>query len=156
MDGGEKISGELVVARCDCAKMLDGIEESFDQVALAIEHEIATALDKSVDLGRDDRRDPALLKGLDQPIGVIRLVGEEGLRIDVLQERFCLAEVRGLAWGQREGDGIAQRVDEGVDFGGQTASGAADGLVAAVFFRAPALCWWARTTVASSIMYSLS
>jgi hypothetical protein len=51
-----------------------------------------------------------------------------------------LAEIRGLAWGQGEGDGIAQSIDEGVDFGGQSASGAADGLVAAVFFRAPALC----------------
>jgi hypothetical protein len=52
-----------------------------------------------------------------------------------------LAEVRGLAWGQGEGDRISQGIDEGVNFGGQSAPGASDGLVAAVFFRAPALCW---------------
>jgi hypothetical protein len=52
-----------------------------------------------------------------------------------------LAEVRGVTSGQGEGDGIAQSIDEGVDFGGQSAAGPSDGLVAAVFFRAPALCW---------------
>jgi ABC-type phosphate transport system substrate-binding protein len=63
------------------------------------------------------------------------------LRIDVFQKRLGLAEVRGLAWGQGEGDRIAQSIDKGVDFGGQSTPGTSDGLVAAVFFRAPALCW---------------
>ena len=33
-----------------------------------------------------------------------------------------------------------QRIDQGVDFGGQPAARAADRLIA-FFFRAPALCW---------------
>jgi hypothetical protein len=37
-------------------------------------------------------------------------------------------------------DGIAERIDQSVDFGGQPAARAADRLFA-VFFRAPALCW---------------
>ena len=37
-------------------------------------------------------------------------------------------------------DGIAERINEGVNFGGQSAAGPADRLFA-VFFRAPALCW---------------
>jgi hypothetical protein len=36
-------------------------------------------------------------------------------------------------------DRIAQGVDQGMDFGGQSAAGSADRLLA-VFFRAPALC----------------
>jgi len=36
-------------------------------------------------------------------------------------------------------DGIAERVDEDVNLGGQSAAGSADRLFA-VFFRAPALC----------------
>jgi hypothetical protein len=37
-------------------------------------------------------------------------------------------------------DGIAERIDEDVNFGGQSAAGSTDRLLA-VFFRAPALCW---------------
>jgi hypothetical protein len=40
---------------------------------------------------------------------------------------------------QHQGAGIAQGVDERVDFGRQSAAGSPDGL-RAVFFRAPALC----------------
>jgi hypothetical protein len=36
-------------------------------------------------------------------------------------------------------DGIAERIDQGMDFGGQSAARAPDRL-RAVFFRAPALC----------------
>jgi hypothetical protein len=44
-----------------------------------------------------------------------------------------------------------------VALGAQPAPAAPDGLVAvAPFLRAPALCWWARTLVASRMAYSLS
>jgi hypothetical protein len=60
-----------------------------------------------------------------------------------------------LPWREHQFDGIAQGINERVDFGSQSAAGSPDRLLA-VFFRAPALCWCARTMVASSIMYSLS
>jgi hypothetical protein len=44
-----------------------------------------------------------------------------------------------LAWREHQRDGVAQGVDERVNFGGQSAARSADGL-RAVFFRAPALC----------------
>jgi hypothetical protein len=69
-----------------------------------------------------------------------------------LREGFDGSRLRGLAKRTRDAnqmrrllalaeiyDGIAQGVDEGVDFGGQSATRSADGLFA-VFFRAPALC----------------
>src|SRR5208283_1108011 len=83
------------------------------------------------------------------------LVGEQRLEVDVLDQRLGLAEVRGLARRQQKLHRVAERIDQGVDLGGQSAAGSADGLLA-VFFRAPALCWWARTMVESIIMYSLS
>jgi hypothetical protein len=46
----------------------------------------------------------------------------------------------GLARREHHLDGIAERIDQDVDFGGQSAARAADRLLA-VFFRAPALCW---------------
>lgn len=44
----EEISGGLLVARCDGSKMLDGIEETLDDVAFAVEREVAGALDGPV------------------------------------------------------------------------------------------------------------
>jgi hypothetical protein len=61
------------------------------------------------------------------------------LRIEISQQRLGLAEVGRLSRGERDGDRIAQGVDDDVDLGGQSAAGASDGLLA-VFFRAPALC----------------
>jgi hypothetical protein len=44
-----------------------------------------------------------------------------------------------LARRQHQFDRIAQGIDQSMDFGGQSAAGSADCLLA-VFFRAPALC----------------
>jgi hypothetical protein len=45
-----------------------------------------------------------------------------------------------LSAGQEDADGIAERVDEGVDLGAQSAARVPDRLVLAGFFWAPALC----------------
>ena len=46
----------------------------------------------------------------------------------------------GLAAGQMKAGWIAERIDAGMDFGAQPAARAADRLVLAVIFWAPALC----------------
>jgi hypothetical protein len=46
----------------------------------------------------------------------------------------------GLPRRERHIDGIAERIDQDMNFGGQSAAGSTDRLLA-VFFRAPALCW---------------
>jgi hypothetical protein len=45
-----------------------------------------------------------------------------------------------LAGAEHHLDGIAEGIDERVNFGRQSAAGSADGL-RTVFFWAPALCW---------------
>ena len=45
-----------------------------------------------------------------------------------------------LAAGQEEADGIAERIDQCVDLGAQSASRSPDRLGLAIFFFAPALC----------------
>ncbi len=139
VDAGEKIAGELVVACGDGAVVLEFVEEPLDEVALCVEGEVAGALDGAIGLGRDDRCDSPSGQGVDQVIGVVSLVGEQSLKVDVLDQRLGLAEVRSLARRQQQLDRVAQSIDEGVDLGGQSAAGSADGLLA-VFFRAPALC----------------
>jgi len=94
-------------------------------------------------------------QAVDERIGVVGLVAEQGLRIGGRDQRLGAGQVMGLSRREHHIDGISQGVDERMDFGGQSAAGSTDRL-RAVFFRAPALCWWARTIVASIIMYSLS
>ena len=45
-----------------------------------------------------------------------------------------------LAAGQEEAQRITQGIDQGMNLGAQPSPGAADGLVLADFFLAPALC----------------
>ena len=45
MKAGEKIPRRLLVSRRDCSKMLDHIEEALDDVAFAVEREVAVAFD---------------------------------------------------------------------------------------------------------------
>ena len=83
-------------------------------------------------------------------------VGEQGLRLDLRGQRLGLRDVMGLAAGQADDQGIAERIDDGVDFRREPAARAAYGFSAPPFLRASALCWCALTMVASIIAYSLS
>ena len=43
MDAREEVSSSLFVTRCGGAKVLDDVEETFDEVALAIERKVSLA-----------------------------------------------------------------------------------------------------------------
>jgi hypothetical protein len=58
----------------------------------------------------------------------------------MFEQRPCAGEIVGLSWRENELDGIAESIDEGMNFRAQSAAGSADRL-RAVFFLAPALCW---------------
>jgi hypothetical protein len=109
----------------------------------------------AIGLGRNHRRDVALLERFDEVVGVEGFVAKQRPWLDSFQQRLRARQVVRLAAREHHVDRVAERIDQNVDFGGQSAARAADRLLA-VFFRAPALCWWARTMVASNIMYSLS
>ena len=48
MKAGQKIPRSLLVACCDCPKMLDRIEETLDDIAFAVECEVAVTFDFSI------------------------------------------------------------------------------------------------------------
>ena len=139
MDASEKISGELVVTRRDGAKVLQFIEESLDEIALAVEDEVTRRRCLTIGFGRDHRIDVSLGKSVAERIGVVCLVSDQRLWFDCFEQRLRASQIVNLTWRELHIDGIAERIDEDVNFGGQSTTGSADGLFA-IFFRAPALC----------------
>ena len=119
--------------------MFEQIEEALDEVAFAIKHKVALALGLTVGLGRDDRSDPAVGEGIDKWISVVCLIGNQGIWVSILDQRFCAGKIVILARREPQLDGIAQSIDERMNLGCQPAARSADRL-RAVFFRAPALC----------------
>ena len=120
--------------------MLELVEEALDEVALAIEGEVGRSGLLAVGLRRDDRRDVTPLERFDERVGVISLVGDQSLGPEAFEQRLGLRDVGGLPRRQRQRDRVAERIDDSMDLGRQAAARAADGLVLAVFFWAPALC----------------
>ena len=139
MDASEKISGELVVTRRDGAKVLQFIEESLDEIALAVEDEVTRRRCLTIGFGRDHRIDVSLGKSVAERIGVVCLVSDQRLWFDCFEQRLRASQIVNLTWREHHIDGIAERIGEDVNFGGQSPTGSADGLFA-IFFRAPALC----------------
>jgi hypothetical protein len=117
MDASEKISGELVVTCCDSAKVLEFVEEALDEVALAIEDEITRQWKRAAGMGRNDRGDLPVGKCFDEGVGIVGLVADQSHRIEILKQRFCTDEIVGLSWRKHQFHGIAQRIDERVNFG---------------------------------------
>ena len=140
MDAGEENLGELVVARGDSPEMLELVEETLNEIAFAVEGEVARARGFSVGFGWDDWDDRSIVEGGDEGVGVEGLVGDQSAGIDGFDQRFGAGEIVILARAEHHLDRIAEGVDQGVNFGGQSATGSADGL-RTVFFWAPALCW---------------
>jgi hypothetical protein len=141
LDGGKECISELVVARGDGTEVFEFVKEPFNEVALAIQGEVSVSLLKAIRLGRDDWLYSPLLKGFDQGIGIIGFIGQKRFGGDLIQQRLGLTDAGRLARSKRQSDRIAKRIDDGVDLGGQSATGAADGLILSFFFLAPALCW---------------
>ena len=92
----EKRAGELVEAGCDAAVVLDFVEEAFDDIALEIEGEVRLALGLPVGLRRNDGFDAAPFEVCDEGIGVVALVGENCLRLNLCEQRLGLRDVRRL------------------------------------------------------------
>jgi hypothetical protein len=73
VDACEEVSGSLFVAGCDGAKVLDDVEETFHEVALAIEREVALARRLAICPRRNDGLDAADFEMLDEAVAIIAL-----------------------------------------------------------------------------------
>jgi hypothetical protein len=112
--------GELVVTGRDSSKMLEFIEEALDEVSFAVEREIAGPRHLTVCFCWNHGRDASLGESADQRICVVSLVAKQCARVGAFEQGLRASQVVGLSRRQHQFDGIAQGIDEGVDFGRQS------------------------------------
>jgi hypothetical protein len=130
VDGGEEISGGLVVARGDGSELLELAEEVLNQVTLFVELSVEFARRQAIGSTRDYGRFPSRRQRFEHPaISVIGAVGDQQFGLHVRQQRISAGQVVGLPGGQQEAQRIAEGVDQCVDLRAQATSAAAEGLV---------------------------
>jgi hypothetical protein len=140
MEAREEIARGFFIAGRDASELFEELKETLDEVAFGVEGEVAIASDLAVRLWRDDRLDGSHFEALDEGVGVVALVAEEGFGLHFSGEGFSPGDVVDLAAGETERQWIAQGVDDHMDLGGRAAARVAYGLVETPFLRAPALC----------------
>ena len=139
-DGGAEIGGVDLAAGCDAPELLELAEEALDLVALSVDRRIDGALDLAVSLGRDVSLSAAGAHQIDDGLGVVASIGDEGLsRRQTVDQRLHGGLVRGLAGGEHDPQWQAVLIHQGVDLGAQSSTRTADGVIRAPFFP-PAAC----------------
>ena len=83
----------------------------------------------AVDAARDDRDRAGVPEGLAEVVGVVAAVRDQAaIADDVLLQKLRRFDVRGIAGRERQRDGTADEVANGMDLGGLAAAREADGL----------------------------
>ena len=108
MQAGEEIARGFFVAGGDASELFDELKETLDEVALGVEGEVAIASDLAVRPWRDDRLDGSQFEALDEGVGVIALIAEQGFGLRFSGEGFRLGDVVDLAAGEAERQRVAK------------------------------------------------
>src|SRR5450631_1052087 len=142
MDRGEEISSGFVVTCRDSAEFLEVAEEVLNEVTRLESRFVIGALVFAIAPGWDHGGFSRGAKQVDHTlIGIECFVCQQSVSLHPRQQCVGAFQIMGFARGQKEGEWIAQGVNQRVDFGAQPAVAGPDRLVLAVFFWAPALCW---------------
>ena len=138
--GGEEISGELVVARGDASQMFEFVEESLDEVALAVAFGVDGSDDPNVALAGDVGGCSPHGEELDDKAGAIAAIGDRlAGRAQAVDQAWQGGFVGRLTRRQQQPNRQARRIDDGMDFGAQSSTRTANGVIRAPFFP-PAAC----------------
>lgn len=138
--------------------MLDFVEETLDQVPLLVQVAIIFSLFFAVLAGWDHRFGFFLRNLLQEIFRIIRAIRNHPLKIKICNQVIGLGDIMALACGQKKPQRIAQGIYAGVDLGAEPTPAASERLafLPATFFAAPAAQGWARTTLLSSKIFSIS
>jgi hypothetical protein len=156
LDHREEVLGKFVVSGGDAAEVFELAEEALDLVALAVERLAEARFPFAIGFGRDVGHCALRLDQIADVAGVIGFVGQhDGARFEAIQQAKRGRPVMRLACRQAQPDREALPVDDRVDFGRETAPGAAETMISTPLF-AVAACWCARMEVLSIIWMSPS
>ena len=156
LDHGEEVVGELVVAGGDASEVLELAKEALDLVALSVECLREAGPPLAVGLGRDVGDRALALDQVADGVAVVSLVAEhDGARCEAVEQRQRGGGVVRLPCRQAEPEREALPIDDRVDLGRETASGATETMISTPLF-AVAACWCARMEVLSIIWMSPS
>jgi len=138
--------------------MLDLIEETLNQMSLLVKMAIIIALFFAVFARRDHRHGIFFGNLLQEILRIVRAIRNYPLKIEFCYQVFSLRNIMALSTSQKIAQWIAQSIYAGVDLGAETASATSKCLafLPAAFFSAPAAHGWARTTVLSNKIFSIS
>src|SRR5512134_3141765 len=131
---------EFVVAHSETAKLFESIEEPLHEVTCLVSLPVVFTRSTAVATRRDDGFCARGVDALDEGIAVVPLVSDHRLRRDRFDQRGSLLNIRDMATGENQAQRITQGIHARMDLGGQSASRAANGLIATVFLSAPAEC----------------
>ena len=139
-DSGEEVSRELVETGCDAAELLEPAEEALDEIALPIDGRIDGAPDDAAGAAWNVGFGAGASDEFEDGIAVIASVGDHGDRCGQASEQLRdEGHVGSLARRQEESHRQAILVHHGVDFGAQSSTRTANGVIRAPFFP-PAAC----------------
>lgn len=141
MDAAQEISGCLVVAGRNGPVLFEASEEIFDKVASFVQVPIVIARLFARGSRRNHHRFAFAQQRLDHAgLGVVGLVGNDGLALGVAEQNIGSIQVMGLSRREMKSRGIAQRIDRGVDLRAQAPAAASQSLFVWIPPFAPALC----------------
>ncbi len=131
MNGGEIISGELVVAGGNTPEIFEPAEAALDDIAPFVGCFVEVMEPDAVGFVGNDRLGTALADLRPEVIAVIAHVGNQGAHVRHERQNFGPGgDVGVLAWRQMKGYGPATRVARRVDFGRAPAARTTDRLLA--------------------------
>src|SRR5208282_1956328 len=152
--GGEALIG-FIGAHGDALELLELAEEILDQMSPFIHFLVDGERPCAARMLGDDDLGAALIEVGDDGVRVERLVGDERVELQSLDQRRDADGVETLPRQEYETHEVAERIGERKDFGGHAAFGAANGLALSPPF-APCPGRWTLTMVASTMAYSMS
>jgi len=142
-DESQEVGFEFFIAGSDSAELLEFVKKALDFVALFVAFLVVDDDLQAIGLGWDDRGDALGVELGADGVAVVGFVHngvpDAVARIEGVDERFADRGVSHLSRRDADSDRIGLGSTHGMDFGGQSAPGAADGLIA-FFLAAPAAC----------------
>ena len=141
MNAGQETLRGLVVASGNGPELLELGKEVLDEVARLVEVFVEGARRLAGCARWDHRRLAGFSERLEHAlVRIERFVGNERLGFKLWEQGIGSGQIMLLTAGEMKAGRIAERIDGGVDLGGQPALAAADRLVRPSFLGAPAAC----------------